>query len=264
MTAIERFRELHQAGCFFLPNPWDAGSAVLLHKLGFQALASSSAGFAFTKGRPDHPSALSRDLVLEHLRELVTATPLPVNADFQAGYAADLEGVRQNVAACAATGVAGLSIEDATSDAKPVLYPRDEAIARLRAARDGIGSSGVLLTARCEAYLVGDPDAERAVFDRLAAYAEYADCLYAPGVKDLAVIARIARAVAPKPINVLATGHTATQLAEAGARRISVGSALSRVALGAFLRSARAMLDKGEFDFAGAATFADLNAFFSS
>jgi 2-methylisocitrate lyase-like PEP mutase family enzyme len=161
------------------------------------------------------------------------------------------------------TGVAGLSIEDATSDAKPVLYPRDEALSRLRAARDGIGASGVVLTARCEAYLVGDPDAERVVFDRLAAFAEYADCLYAPGIKDLGVIARLARAVAPKPINVLAAGHTAAQYAEAGARRISVGSALARVALGAFLRSARAMLEKGEFDFAGAASFADLNAFFS-
>jgi 2-methylisocitrate lyase-like PEP mutase family enzyme len=242
------------------------GSAVVLHKLGFQALASSSAGLAFSRGLPDSMTALGVEAVLDHLRELVAATPLPVNADFQAGYAADLKGLTKNVTLCVHTGVAGLSIED---NAGERLYPTDEAVARLSAARAAIDATHVpvLLTARCEAYLVGDPDAERTVFERLPAFAAAgADCLYAPGVRDLAVISRLVKAVAPKPLNVLVSqpGLTVTQLADAGVRRVSVGSALARAAWGGFLRAARAMIEKGEFAFGDAAPFAELNAFFTS
>jgi 2-methylisocitrate lyase-like PEP mutase family enzyme len=263
MNALERFRQLHQSGCFLLPNPWDAGSAVILHRLGCAALASSSAGFAFTRGRPDHPKALPVAAVLAHLTDLVQATPLPVNADFQAGYADDLDGLAANVRACVATGVAGLSIEDATGDPAMPLFPLEIAVERLRAARAAIGESGVVLTARCEAYLVGDPDAERVAFERLTAFAEIADCLYAPGVRDLAVIARMVQHVAPKPLNVLSSGLSLAQLADAGVRRVSVGSALARVALGAFLRAAKTMAERGEIDLAGAASFAELNELFS-
>jgi 2-methylisocitrate lyase-like PEP mutase family enzyme len=269
MNAIERFCQLHQSGCFVLPNPWDAGSAVILHRLGFAALASSSAGFAFTRGRPDHPKALPVAAVLAHLSDLVQATPLPVNADFQSGYADDLETLSANVRACVATGVAGLSIEDATGDPEMPLFPLPIAVERLRAARAAIGESGVVLTARCEAYLVGVPDVERVAFERLTAFAEIADCLYAPGVRDLDVIARMVKHVAPKPLNVLAAARqalpipTVAELAGAGVRRISVGSALARVALGAFLRTAKAMAERGEFDFAGMASFAELNELFS-
>ncbi len=202
MSAIATFRELHASGCFVIPNPWDVGSAVLLHHLGFPALASSSAGLAFSRGRPDTVTALPRDVVLEHVRELVTATPLPVSADFQAGCADDPEGVAHNVALCVETGVAGLSIEDASGDPDAPLYRRDVALERLRAARSAIDASGagVILTGRCEAYLVDDPDPRRTVLDRLVAYADAgADCLFAPGVRDRDTISEIVAAVAPRP-----------------------------------------------------------------
>ncbi|HXU70717.1 MAG TPA: isocitrate lyase/phosphoenolpyruvate mutase family protein [Polyangia bacterium] len=265
---VAAYRALHQSGCFVLPNPWDVGSAMYLHRAGFRALATTSAGMAFARGLPDDPNAIPVEVMLQHLREMAAATPLPVNADFQSGYGKDAAGVAANVRAAVATGVAGLSIEDATGDAAQPLFARDEAIARLRAARAAIDESGteVVLTARCEAYLVGDPEAERTVLDRLAAFAEAgADCLYAPGVKDEAMIAKIVRAVAPKPVNVLVSspGMTVARLTELGVRRISVGSALSRAAWGGFIRATRTIIEHGTFDgFADAASFAELRDLF--
>jgi 2-methylisocitrate lyase-like PEP mutase family enzyme len=267
LPAITVFRALHESGCFVLPNPWDAGSAKYLRHLGFKALATSSAGFAFTQGLPDSVSAVPRDMMLEHIRAVVGATPLPVNADFQNGYADEPEGVAANVTLCLATGVAGLSIEDATgSDAKP-LYETELAIERIQAARAAIDASGipVLLTARCEAWLVGDPDPLRVSLERLTAFAEAgADCLYAPGVSKPDEIAAIVKAVAPRPVNVLVSApspdHTVNRLADLGVRRISVGSALARVAWGSFMRAAQSIAETGSFDgFAGAASFNELN-----
>ena len=261
------FRELHESGCFVMPNPWDAGSARFLHSLGFPALASTSAGMAFARGLPDEVKALPRDLVLEHVRELVQATPLPVNADFQNGYADAPEDVAANVRLCAATGVAGLSVEDATGDGKAPLYPRALAVERVRAAHEALRGTGVLLTARCEAFLVGQPDAARVALDRLAAFAEAgADVLFAPGVRDPAIIAALVKAVAPRPVNLLVSspGLTVAQVAALGVRRISVGSALSRVAWAGFMKAARTLRDEGSFDgLAGATGFAELNALFA-
>jgi 2-methylisocitrate lyase-like PEP mutase family enzyme len=208
--------------------------------------------------------------MLEHVREIAAASTLPVNADFQNAYADDPAGVGDNVARCVATGVAGLSVEDATGDEAAPLYPAELAVERVRAARAAIDASGmpVLLTARCEAYLVGVPDARRVVLERLAAYAEAgADCLYAPRVTDPGEIAAIVREVAPRPVNVLVTapqpGLSVASLAELGVRRISVGSTLSRVAWGAFMRAARELREGGTFDrFADAASFAELNQLF--
>ncbi len=270
-AAVAAFHQLHQSGCFVVPNPWDVGSAVLLHHLGFKALASSSAGFAFTLGKPDAVWAIPLDPLLAHLRDLVAATPLPVHADFQSGYARDLEGLAKNVSACVATGVAGLSIEDATGEKATPLYDRATAIARLSAARKAIDAtgSGVSLTARCEAFLVGAPDPAKIALDRLVAFAEAgADVLHAPGVRDPSTIAELVKAVAPKPLNVIVsasgTGLTVARLADLGVRRISVGSALARVALGEFLRAARNLLERGSFEgLEGAATFPELNAIFA-
>lgn len=268
--AVARFRALHVAGCFLLPNPWDVGSAILLEALGFPALATTSAGHAFTNGKPDALAAQTLDAVLAHLRELVGATSLPVSADFQAGFADDLETLTRNVEACVRTGVAGLSIEDATGDPAAPLHDRATAIARVQAARSAIDRSGipVVLTARCEAWLVGHADAARVALDRVVAFAEAgADCLYAPGVRDPAAIAAIVKAVAPRPVNVLmgsqVAGLTFARLADLGVRRISLGSALARVAWGAFLRSARHIAETGTFDtLAEAASFQELNGIF--
>ena len=268
--AIDAFRALHESGCFVLPNPWDAGSAEYLRLLGFKALATTSAGFAFTQGLPDSVAAVPRDMMLAHIRAVVEATALPVNADFQTGYADEPEGVAANVTLCVATGVAGLSIEDATGDSARPLYELDLAIERVRAARAAIDASGisVVLTARCEAWLVGDPDPLRVSLERLAAFAEAgADCLYAPGVSKPDEIAAIVKAVAPKPVNVLVSApgpdRTVSRLADLGVRRISVGSALARVAWGAFISAARSIAETGTFDgFAGAASFAELNELF--
>jgi 2-methylisocitrate lyase-like PEP mutase family enzyme len=268
MDVIAKFRALHASGCFVMPNPWDAGSAVLLARLGYKALATTSAGFAFTLGLPDDVWAIPKDAVIEHARTLARATPLPVNVDFQSGYARDAEGVAANVTECVATGAAGLSIEDATGDAATPLYDRAVALDRLRAARRAIDASGkpVVLTARCEAYLVGAPDAAKVALDRLAAYAEAgADCLFAPGVRDPKEIAAMVKTVAPKPVNVLASrpGLTVAQLGDLGVRRISVGSALSRVAWGAFLKAAGAIAKDGTFDaFAEIAQIDQLNHLF--
>jgi 2-methylisocitrate lyase-like PEP mutase family enzyme len=267
LTAIAAFRALHESGCFVMPNPWDAGSAVYLHHLGFAALATTSAGFAFTKALPDSVSAVPRDLMLAHIREVVAATPLPVNADFQTGYADEPEGVAGGVALCIATGVAGLSIEDATGTSATPLYDLDLAIERIRAARAAIDASGIpiVLTARCEAYLVGQPDPARVALDRLVAFAKAgADCLFAPGVREPAEIAAMVKAVAPRPVNVLVSAPnpdlSVARLTELGVRRISVGSALARVAWGAFMKAAQDIKNTGSFDgLGGAASFSELN-----
>lgn len=269
-SPVARFRELHASGCFVIPNPWDRGTAIALQQIGYAALATTSAGAAFTMGLSDDVASVPRDAMLAHIREIVTATLLPVNADYQTGYAEDPEGVAANVGRCVATGVAGLSIEDATgNDARP-LFEAALAVERVRAARRAIDATGipVVLTARCEAWLVGVPDPLPTAIDRLTAYADAgADCLYAPGAIAPDAIAAIVKAVAPKPINVLvsAPGPDATvaRLADLGVRRISVGSALSRVAWGAFLRAARGIAATGTFEgLDGAAPFAELNAMF--
>jgi 2-methylisocitrate lyase-like PEP mutase family enzyme len=255
-----------------LPNPWDPGSAIYLEKLGFRALATTSAGFAFSRGLPDQVQAIPRDLMLAHIREIVSTTPLPVNADFQSGYADEPQDVAVNVALCVAAGVAGLSIEDATGEAASPLYDRALAVERIRGARAAIDSSGAaaVLTARCEASLYGVPNAIQVIVDRLSAYAEAgADCLFAPGVRDPDEIAAIVAAVAPKPVNVLVGSSdpalSVARLADLGVRRISVGSALARVAWGAFMRAAREISATGTFDvFAEAAAFAELNGVFSA
>src|SRR5882762_3454731 len=230
-SAIAMFRALHESGCFVLPNPWDAGTALYLQHLGFKALATTSAGFAFTRGLPDGVTAVPRDLMLAHIREVAAATSLPVNADFQTGYADEPEDVAANVALCVATGVAGLSIEDASGDSAVPLYAFGLAVERVKAARAAIDASGisVLLTARCEAWLVGAPDPARVAIERLVAFADAgADCLYAPGVRDPNEISMIVKAVAPKPVNVLVSApspdFTISRLADLGVRRISVGS----------------------------------------
>jgi 2-methylisocitrate lyase-like PEP mutase family enzyme len=271
-VAIEKFRALHESGCFVLPNPWDAGTAVYLQHLGFEAVATTSAGFAFSRGLPDSVSAVPVNLVLAHVREIVEATTLPVNADFQNGYADDPEGVATNLALCIATGVAGLSIEDATGDDSAPLYDSALAIDRVQAARAAIDASGipVVLTARCEAWLVGDPDPLRTSLERLVAFANAgADCLYAPGVTKPEEIAAIVKAVSPKPVNVLVSTNncdlSVLQLANLGVRRISVGAALARVAWGAFIQAARDIKDAGSFKaFAEAAPFNELNDLFDN
>ena len=271
-NTVETFRELHKSGCFVLPNPWDAGSAVYLHHLGFKALATTSSGVAFSRGLPDDIRANPRDAVLAHFREIVAATPLPVNADFQNGHADEPERVAENVALCVATGVAGLSIEDSIVNESKGLYDFELAVERVKAARRAIDQSGVpvVLTARCEAWLVGDSDPFATSIKRLTAYADAgADCLYAPGVVDPTEIDAIVKAVAPKPVNVLAhrvdPNLTLAKLTDLGVRRISVGSALARVAWGAFIRAAREIATQGTFGaFADAASGAELNNLFSA
>jgi 2-methylisocitrate lyase-like PEP mutase family enzyme len=271
VNAIARFRDLHASGCFVLPNPWDAGSAVMLQHLGFQAIASTSAGFAFSKGLPDLATVVPRNLMLDHLAELVAATPLPVNADFQNGYADDPEGVADNVTRCIATGVAGLSIEDATGMPDSPLYEEELAVQRIRAARAAIDASGVpvMLTARCEAALVGHPDAQRIILDRLVAFAAAgADCVYAPDLRTLDQIAEVVRAVAPLPVNLLAgekgPARAVAELADLGVRRVSLGSALSRAAWGGFLRAARSLIDDGSFaGLDGSTPYAELDGVFA-
>jgi len=261
------FRRLHEGGCFVMPNPWDVGSARFLQHLGFPALATTSAGMAFSLGRPD--GGVPRADALDHIRSIAGAVDLPVNADFQSGFADDAAGVVESVRLCVATGVAGLSIEDATGDAAAPLFELDVAVERVRAARKAIDASGsgVVLTARAECHLVGHPDPLRESTRRLEAYAAAgADCLYAPGLRTPQEVAAVVKAVAPRPVNVLAgaPGFTVAQLRDLGVRRISVGAALARVAWGAFLRAAEEMAGPGTFqELAEAATFARLNAFFT-
>ena len=270
LPAVADFRAQHESGCFVLPNPWDVGTAVYLQHLGFKALATTSAGFAFSRGKPDGGVLL--DEMLSHISEIVTATSLPVNADFLNGFADEPEGISTNVTLCIECGVAGLSIEDNSQNSAAPLYEEKLAVDRIRAARKAIDASGVpvVLTGRCEAWLVKAPDPFRVAIDRLVAYAEAgADCLYAPAVQKPDQIAEIVRAVAPKPVNVLVAGFnrelTLSQLADLGVRRISVGSGLAAVAWEAFISAARSIATTGRFDdaFAKAVPTAELNETFS-
>src|ERR1700719_3054659 len=252
MTVADKrgtFRKLHESGCFVIPNPFDAGSAKALAQMGFKALASSSAGFAWTIGKSDNRVTL--DDVCTHLAALCGAVDLPVNADFEGGFAHEAEQVGLNVARAAKTGVAGLSIEDSTGDAAKPLYDRAHAIERIKAARAAIDAdrSGVLLTGRCEAFLVGVDDLSL-VIDRLCAYAEAgAECLYAPGIKTKEQIEAVVKAVAPKPVNLLigASGLSVKEAADLGVRRISVGGSLARTAWAGFMRAAKEIAEQGTF-----------------
>lgn len=268
-TVVEKraaFRKLHAGGCFVIPNPWDIGTTRYLQHLGFKALATTSAGFAFSRGLPD--AAVSRDDMLAHIAEIVAATELPVNADFEGGYAQAPEGVAESVRLCVETGVAGLSIEDSTGDKNEPLYDLDLAVARMKAARAAIDKAGgdVLLTGRAECFLVGRPDLDETV-RRLKAYSTAgADCLYAPGIRTPEQIAAVVKAAAPKPVNVLmpgALGITVADLEALGVRRISVGGTLARVAWGAFIRATKEIASDGRFDaFKEAAAHAEINGFF--
>jgi 2-methylisocitrate lyase-like PEP mutase family enzyme len=267
-TADKRktYRALHETGCFVLPNPWDIGSARYLQHVGFKALASTSAGYAFAQGLPD--SAVDRDMMLAHLRELAAETDVPVNADFEGGYADDPDEVAANVRLCIDTGVAGLSIEDATMDEAIPLYDFDLALARVRAARAAIdkSNSGVLFTARTEGFIRNRPDIDETV-RRLKAFADAgADCLYAPGVRSREHIEAVIKAVAPKSVNILMPanlGFSVSDLERMGARRISVGGSLARIAWTAVARAAQEMLAQGTFTcFDGTMTNAELNALF--
>ena len=262
----ERFRQLHASGCFAIPNPWDIGSAHYLQHLGFRAIATTSAGFAFSRGLPDN--AVPLNAMLAHIRELVTAVDIPVNADFENGYADEPEQVATNVRLCVETGVAGLSIEDSTDRKEQSLYDITHAAERIRAAREAIGDCGVMLVGRCECFLVGTTEIDE-VIRRLTSYADAgADCLYAPGIRTREQISAVVAAVAPKPVNLLISapgGLTMAEAAELGVRRVSVGGALARAAWGGFMRAARELADHGRFDrFADAAPHAELQAFFRS
>jgi 2-methylisocitrate lyase-like PEP mutase family enzyme len=270
-TAIRaEFRRLHESGCFIIPNPWDIGSAVYLQHLGFKAIATTSSGFAFTKALPDGHPGVPLDTVLDHFAELAAAVDIPVNADFQDGYAEDPGEVAANVRLCVDTGVAGVSIEDSTGDRERPLYEFELAVERMKAARTAIDGTGadVLLIGRAECFLVRHPDALQESIRRLQAYADAgADVLYAPGLRTREDITAVVEAVAPKPVNVLmgaGTGLSLNDLAEMGVRRISVGGALARAAWSAFIEASKAMLDDGSFELlGGSASFADLNRFFA-
>jgi 2-methylisocitrate lyase-like PEP mutase family enzyme len=243
------FRKMHETGCFVLPNPYDVGSALALQQLGFKAIASTSAGYAWTIGKADNRITL--DEVCGHLAALCAAVDLPVNADFEGGFAHKPEKVAANVARAVKTGVAGLSIEDSTGDAAKPLYERAFAIERIKAARAAIDAdnSGVLLTGRCEGFLVGQPDLAM-VIDRLRAYSEAgADCLYAPGIKTKEQISAVVKAVHPKPVNLLigASGLSVKEAGDLGVRRISVGGSLARNAWAGFMRAAREIAEQGTF-----------------
>jgi len=259
------FRKLHEAGCFVIPNPWDVGSARYLQGLGFKALATTSAGHAFSRGHAD--GAQTRDDVLAHFRELADATDVPLNADFENGFADDPDGVAENVTRCIATGVAGISIEDSPKDSTP-LYDLDLSVARIKAARAAIDRAGndIVFTARAENFIRGVTDIDD-VIRRLRAYKEAgADCLYAPGIRTREQIEAVVKAAAPLPVNFLnggALGFTVSDIAGMGVRRISVGGSLARVALTAFIRTATEIAREGKFDgFAGLISNPELNKFF--
>ena len=266
-TAEKRatFRKMHESGCFAIPNPHDVGSALVLQHLGFKALASTSAGFAWTIGKADNRVTL--DEVCTHLTALCAAVDLPVNADFEGGFAHEAEKVGANVARAVKTGVAGLSIEDSTGEAAKPLYERSHAIDRIKAARKAIDAdnSGVPLTGRCEAFLVGQADLDL-VIDRLKAYSDAgADCLYAPGIKTREQIAAVVKAVHPKPVNLLigASGLSIAEAGDLGVRRISVGGSLARTGWAGFMKAAREIADKGTFtELASGYSGAELNKMF--
>lgn len=265
-TLAERraaFRQLHASGCFVIPNPWDVGSARWLAQAGFKALASTSSGYAFSRGKADGEIAV--DEVLAHLRELVAATPLPVNADFEDGHARDPDELADNVRRCVQTGVAGLSIEDATGDRDRPLYDFDEAVVRMRTARQAIDASGedVMLVGRSEGFLRGLPDLDETL-RRLTAYAEAgADCLYAPGLSTARQIRAVVDAVAPVPVNVLrgpAKALSLAELADLGVRRISVGGSLALAAWNGFAQATSQLIDGA----APTVTHAELNRRFAN
>src|ERR1700716_4646271 len=266
-TAEKRatFRNMHESGCFVIPNPYDVGSAKALKHLGFKALASTSAGFAWTIGKADNRVTL--DEVCDHLAALCGAVDLPVNADFEGGFANEPEKVGANVARAVKTGLAGLSIEDSTGDAAKPLYERAHAIERIKAARKAIDAdnSGVLLTGRCEAFLVGQADFDM-VIERLKAYSDAgADCLYAPGIKTREQISAVVKAVHPKPVNLLigASGLSIAEAGDLGVRRISVGGSLARAAWAGFMKAAREMAEQGTFtDLANGYPGGELNKMF--
>ena len=265
------FRRLHESGCFVMPNPWDIGSARYLQHLGFPALATTSAGFAFSQGRPDSDAAVSLDMSLAHIAVIAATVDLPVNADFQSGYGVQPQEVASSVARCVATGVAGLSVEDSTGVPSSPLYELPLAVERIRAARQAIdrSGSGVLLTARAECYHVGHPDAFRESVRRLQAYAEAgADVLFAPGPHKPDEIKALVEAVGPKPFNLLVvrdTGLGVGDIAALGVRRISVGAALALAAWTGFVRAAQALRSEGSFaGFADLAPYADINEFFAA
>ncbi len=261
------FRRLHEAGCFVIPNPWDIGSARLLVGLGFPALATTSSGFAWSRGRADNGIPLPD--VLTHFRSIASAVDVPVNGDFEHGFAVEPADVGSNVAVAAATGIAGLSIEDSTGDASRPLFDFALAVERIRAAREAIDTSGtgIVLTGRSEGFIVGRPDLGETV-RRLVAYAEAgADCLYAPGIRTRAEIEAVVRAVAPRAVNVLVGSDftTVAELAEMGVRRISVGGALARAAWAGFLKAAREIATSGTFStLASGVPFAEIDGSFEA
>ena len=266
----QAFRALHDRGCFVIPNPWDVGSARYLQHLGFAALATTSAGFAFSQGLPDSDVAVSRDRSLAHIAEIAGAVDLPVNADFASGYGSGPAEVAESVTRCVATGVAGLSIEDATGDQSAPLYDLSVAVDRVRAARAAIDAtnSGVMLTARAECYHVGHPDALRESIRRLQAYAEAgADVLFAPGPQKPEEIKALVEAIHPKPFNLLVGSYSGLRVndyAELGVRRISVGAALALAAWGGFIRSVQGLQSDGSFaGFAEIAPYPEINDFLS-
>jgi methylisocitrate lyase len=260
------FRRLHESGCFVIPNPWDVGSARLLVRLGFPALATTSSGFAWSQGRPDNSVSLAE--ALAHFRSIAESVAVPVNGDFEGGFATEPAAVRANVTAATSTGIAGLSIEDSTGDASHPLFDFALAVERVRAAREAIDASGtgVVLTGRSEGFIVGRPDLAETV-RRLTAYAEAgAECLYAPGIRTRAEIVAVIAAVAPKPVNVLVGSDftTVAELARLGVRRISVGGALARAAWTGFLQAAKEIAEQGTFTgLAGAVPFAEVNRWFA-
>jgi methylisocitrate lyase len=262
---VAAFRALHQSGCFVIPNPWDIGSARVLEQLGFSALATTSSGMAWSSGRPDNHVTL--DEALLHFRAVARSVRVPVNADFEGGFAIEPERVAGNVTLAVATGVAGLSIEDSTGDESEPLFAFELAVERVRAAREAIDRSGtgVVLTARSEGFIVGRPDLDETI-RRLRAYADAgAECLYAPGVRVMGDITAVVQAVAPKAVNVLVGSDFATvaDLTAVGVRRISVGGALARAAWTGFLEAAREIATTGTFSKLGrAVSFADLNGMF--
>ena len=261
------FAHLHQSGCFAIPNPWDVGSALFLQRLGFKALATTSSGFAWSRGYPDN--GISREMALEHLHEMVAATDVPINADFESGFASNSNGVAESVRLAVETGVAGLSIEDSTGSTAQPLFEIGVAVERIKAARRAIDKAGgdVLLVGRAECFFVGRPDLDEAIA-RLKAYSEAgADCLYAPGIRTREHIAAVVAAVAPKPFNLLVgsvSELTMHEISALGVRRVSVGGALARSAWGGFMRAAKMLVADGKFDgFKDAAPGQELNAIFS-
>jgi len=258
----EMFRSLHESGCFVMPNPWDVGTARVLAQIGFPAIATTSSGLAWSLGRQDNNVSL--DETVRHLQTIAQSVDVPVNADFENGFAIMPADVAGNVSAAVTTGIAGLSVEDSTGDAANPLFEFTLAVERIIAARRAIDDSGagVLLTARSEGFIVGRPDLAETI-RRLTAYAEAgADCLYAPGVREMGDVSALVRAVAPRPLNVLVGSDftTVQELAALGVRRISVGGALARAAWGSFLYAAQEIAEHGTFTrLANAVPFPVLN-----